>query len=55
MRKPGPIYVTVDDCPGIQSLSKKDDNELEKLKINVLKKDEINKTLMQSSTKDKMN
>ena len=52
MRKPGSIYVTVDDCPGFQSLSKKHDNDLENLKINVLKTDEINDSPMQSSIKD---
>ena len=43
MRKPGSIYVTVDNCPGFQKLVNKNDNELSKLNITLVKTDEINK------------
>ena len=43
LRKPTPIYVTVDNSPGFISLIAQKDKDLEKLMINMLKTDEINK------------
>ena len=43
MRKPGSIYVTVDNCPGFQKLINKNDKDLTSLKITLIKTDEINK------------
>ena len=43
MRRPGPIYVTVDNCPGFQNLINKKHDDLANLKIKFIKTDEINK------------
>ena len=43
MRRPSDIYISVDNSPGFKSLLTSSDKELENLKINLVKTDELNK------------
>ena len=43
MRRPDQIYVACDNAPGFKSLLLKSDLDLEKLKIKLIKTDELNK------------
>ena len=43
MRRPGQIFVSVDNSPGFKSLSGQPDKDLAKLNIEIIKTDEINK------------
>ena len=43
MRKPGQIFVSVDNAPGFKSLINKEDQDLKSLRITMVKTDELNK------------